>query len=197
MSIRKKMAVYLILVLFVLVVMATVIVLASSSQRINSNITISYTATQIAGRVTATYMIGDGAEQSMVASDDSSNKEFVFDASDTPLTGSLVPSESSIVLETGQEMVIKYTFFNRGGHPYYAVLSYTDTNSDDANIAFSYKKNESDEYSTTLPSSLEVPAMSGDIEGSATFLVKISIPNPKLDAILTGSFNWNMTKQSS
>lgn len=196
MSIRQRITVYSILILFVLVVMATVIVLASNSQGVNSNITISYTATQIAGRVNATYKIGDGAEQDMVLDGDASKKEFEFTATTSPQTAGLAPVETSIVLETGQDMILTYNFFNSGGYPYYAVLSYTDTNIDDTNVTFSYKLSTDADYTTSLSMPIEVPAMSGDIEGSATFLVKISIPNPKLDAILTGSFNWNMTKES-
>ena len=166
-----------------------VIVLASQTQNLNSNISISYTATEISGSVSATYKIGGGEEKNMVVNSNASETVARFDADlDTQMQG-LSPTESNIDILFGQDVIFTYTFVNTGGHPYYAALAYTDIDDDDTNIDFYYKQESDSDYVTKKPRYIVVQPQS-----SAIFKIKLTIHSGAFDAFLSGTFNWNLSK---
>ena len=173
--------------------LVTIIVLASQTHNLNSNISISYTATEISGGVSATYQVGDGEVKNMVINGNTSEKTASFYGEDVAKTQNLSPTESQIVLLAGQELVFTYNFTNSGTHPYYATLRYDDTDGDDTNIKFEYKGPEDSTFSEDNSTTFLVPKQVNNVDGEATFQVKLSIGNPAFDSMLSGVFIWGLS----
>lgn len=160
---RKMIVLLSFLSLLIVAMVSVVVILASTTQNVASNVSISYTATEISGRVSATYKIGDEEEQNMVVNDNASQTIASFDADlDTQMQG-LSPTESNIAILFGQDVIFTYTFINDGGHPFYPALDYTNTDNDDANIDFYYKQESNSEYVVKRPRYIVVQPQSSAI----------------------------------
>ena len=149
--------------LLIVAMVSVVVILASTTQNVASNVSISYTATEISGRVSATYKIGDGEEQNMVVNGNASQTIASFDADLDTQTQGLSPTESNIAILFGQDVIFTYTFINDGVHPYYAALAYTDIDSDDTNIDFYYKQESDSDYVAKKPRYIVVQPQSSAI----------------------------------
>ena len=194
----KKKSLITIFSLFAVVIVGLlvgVIVLASQTHNLNSNISISYTVTEISGGVSATYKIGDDDEKDMVVNGNTSKLVATFDADLNSTTQGLSPTESQLVLLAKQDLIFTYTFFNRGDYPYYATLNYTDSNNDDMNIDVYYKSASDAEFSMDNPTQIQVPAMVGEVVGTTTYQVKMTIHDSSFDSRMSGVFNWNLSKE--
>ena len=194
---KSLIALFSLMIVVIAGLLVTIIVLASQTQNLNSNISISYTATEISGGVSATYKIGDGEEKDMVVNGNTSQTLASFSADLNTTTQGLSPTESQLVLLFRQDLLFTYTFYNTGDYPYYATLNYTDTNNDDENILKLYKSATDSDFSDKNSTQITVPARSGASSGTTTFQVKMKIGDPSFDSNMSGVFNWNLSKSNS
>ena len=89
---RTMITLFSLCAVIVIGLLVTVIVLASQTQNLNSNISVSYTATEISGGVSATYKIGDGEEKDMVINGNTAQTFASFSADDPTKTQNLSPT---------------------------------------------------------------------------------------------------------
>ncbi len=170
---------------FVMIFVSTIVVLASGTQKLGSDISIIYVATEISGSVSATYQVGSTEAVSMT---DSSGKTTITFASDQAETYSLLSPSGTISLTEAVDIIFTYTFTN-SGEEYKATVSYEDAKGSTLeNMTLWYKTASAEEYSQTS-SAITVPN-----KGSASYMVKLSITRKYFDGSLNGKIVWKLEK---
>ena len=166
---NKKLMISLFSLCLVAIVglLATVIVFAATSQNITSSITISYTADQVSGSLTAKYTIG-------TTDTTIGTKSFSADSTAGNLTGA-----SPTLTAASREVLFTYTFVNKGANT--ATLKLTGSVAD-SNLTITYS-NDNKTFSTTLPS----VDVAGGASGSV--YVKMRITDTAKNVGLNSSYN--------
>ena len=179
---------YSVLTTFILTFIATVMILASSTQSIASKVSIVYVATEIGGSVSATYKVGSSDAKSMTDSDGNTVVSF---SSDQPSTVSLLAPKETINLSSTDDVIFTYTFTNIG-EQYYASVSYEDADatSPSKNLSIMYQNSTASSGYSESTEVVTVPR-----EGSVTYSIKISIKSIYLNASLDGTISWVLTKE--
>ena len=169
---------------------ATIIVLASGTQGVGTSVSVLYVATDIEGTVSARYSKVNKNTSAVISTTDmvtSSGSKTVSFLSTAPTTTNLLnPTESSIALTDEQDLIITYTF--TAVETYYATLEYKDNSTSASNIEFSYALNDG-AYNPKMSMPIEVTP-----DKSTTYSIKFHIANTALNANLSGSLNWALTK---
>lgn len=177
--------------------MVTVVMLLTQSQNFSSNVSASYKSTDVSGKVSATYQIGDGEIKNMVVNGNPSKTFANFKKNSKTTTQNLSPTESQLVLLARQDLLFTYTFVNNGDAPYYAMLNYVDSNDDDKNIDIYYKSENDSEFKIDNLTYITVPRKVKNVAGTTSFQVKLKIHDSSCDANLSGVFNWNLISKTS
>ena len=169
---------------------ATIIVLASGTQGVGTSVSVLYVATDIEGTVSAKYSKINKNTSAVISTTDmvtSSGSKTVSFLSTAPTTTNLLnPTESNIALTAEQDLIITYTF--TAVATYYATLEYKDSSTSASNIEFSYALND-EAYTDEMSMPIEVTP-----DHSTTYSIKLHIANTALNANLSGSLNWALTK---
>jgi hypothetical protein len=183
---KKKglIALYTLLSVFIVGIIATVVVIAVTNRNVNTDISMLYVAKDIEGTVSATYKVGDNEEKAMT--DSEGNLVVSFDA-DQPSTVALLSPKEAITLNKGEDLVLTYTFTSTG-EEYYARVSYSDADLPAENISITYENSlvGYDDQSSLVEVSKN---------GSITYSIKISVGNVARDASLEGTFDWTLTRE--
>ena len=175
---NKKLIISLFSLCLVAIVglLATVIVFAATSQSIDSNISITYTATEVSGSLTAKYTIG--TKDTPIGT-----KSFT---ATTSATGTWTDATPTL---TASDTVVKftYTFTNDGSVPATLVLtgSATDENS---NIKIEYSKDN-----TTWTETISTASTTVEGGKSGSVYVRMTIKNTAKNVGLSGSYKVVMT----
>lgn len=191
---KKKglIAIFSVCITLIVALVATIVVLASGTQGVGTNVSVLYVATDIEGEVSATYSRVNKNTKAVYQTTDmvtsSGAKKVSFFASQPTTTSLLNPTESNIALTAEQDLIITYTF--SGVAEYYAALEYVDKDQAEPNIEFEYALNDG-EYSKGLSMPIKVEA-----DKSTTFSIKLHIANTARSANLSGSLNWVLTKDA-
>lgn len=192
------------------------IVWAATSQTINSNVRVTYTATAVSGSVSANYYFGSDTGTAMTSDGTAQGTATVtFTDSQANANGALQP-RGNIVLQNadGQtfvifEYIISNTSTTKGMS---AVLTYTD-NSTSPNVAdtniYVYAEDAGTQVNTpwTSVASLRGSSnanrladttgnlISGTVAASSTayYYIVVEIQNLANDAEFSGQFSWNLT----
>ncbi len=171
---------------FVVGVVTTVIVLASGTHYVGSNISVVYTASGIGGKLTATYQVGSNTAVNMAGSSGETVIEF---GSEEPETVALLSPGDTIVPGYKEDIILTYTFVNEGP-TFYATVTYSDTSSENPkdNIAITYK-GESD---TDYKNKSAVVTVAED--ATVTYSIKLAVDLPYKDASMDGMIKWALTQ---
>lgn len=194
MKLKNKSMIALFSCFFIVVasIVLTIIVIASGTQGLGTNLSVIYVATEIEGSVSATYSLSNKStseiknSQNMMTNDGATTVSFY--SSNASQEFSLSPS-GTITMEYGYDVLLTYTFTN-GGEEYFALVEYTDTSSASENLKITYKGPNDSDYLDSA-SVLSVPA-----KGTAIYYIKISIVQGALNASLNGTFNWQLSKEN-
>ena len=178
---NKKLIISLFSLCLVAIVglLATVIVFAATSQNIESKISITYTANQVSGSLTAKYTIG-------TTDTPIGTKSFT---ATTSATGTWTDATPTL---TASNKVVKftYTFTNNGDNDVTLALtgSATDTN---ANITIEYSNDDSTwtEKITSASRTVEGKGESGSV------YVRMTIKDTAKNVGLSGSYSVNISNK--
>ncbi len=185
---NKKLMISLFSLCLVAIVglLTTVIVLAAGTQNVNTTINVTYSATNIAGSVSAKYKVANGTAVDMTT-DGTSNgaKTITFAAEDANANATLSPAGSIALDATNKYVEFTYTFTS-SGDSYKATVAATGF--DKKNYTIQYKVGDG-EYSDTAASNVEVTSAA-----SATVTIKIEIVNTAIGVNAAGSFAWTLAK---
>ena len=175
---NKKLIISLFSLCLVAIVglLATVIVFAATTQNITSQITISYTATEVAGTLKANYKIGSNEEVSMGQS--------TFTA-DTAKAGTLTAKELSLTA-ANPTVIFTYTFTNASDKT--AKMTLTDALTTTDNVTIQY----CDELDGTY--SAEIPSVTANKNDSASIYVKMTITDKAKNVGLGGQYTVVITQ---
>ncbi len=181
-------------------------VFSATKNTTNSNVTVTYTANQISGTVSAyhaiesdtswTAMTVDGTEGAATSINFGENKGVV--------TATLAPTAAVEVTATKTYAVFKYVFTNDStankinltlnGTP--AITNFTVkyvTDSTDRTFADAYTAltatGAADSFTAT-----EIAAKSGDVVGTTYVYVLVELQSDLIDASFTSNFSWVLTK---
>lgn len=205
MNSKKKLIVALSTLCCVLVaaVVTVVAVLAATQQTLTSNVTVTYTATEIAGSVKANY--ATEANQTGVL-----HAEYAFTGADVDKES--VNTEPTIELTSEDRYVeFVYEFHNDGDRAFTASVVYTDdyvpAESEGATATGVEDKNVKIVVSTTQLTSYDaVVAATESTTGTATIAantadgetqkvyIYVAIEDVAKDANFSGAFDWTLTK---
>ena len=184
---KKKLIIALSSFAFVLVaaVVTVTAVLAAANQAITSNVSVVYTAKQVAGTVTASYKVGAGSETSMGS--------VTYTGAEAPDLSKVLTPNANITLtadETADGVTVKpvvftFTFTNTGSAAYTATLTYTDADNDDANVEMTTSAN-------LVSNVITIPA---NTTNPITVTVTVTLENVALNAEFSGSFKWELAAQ--
>lgn len=197
----------------VIAVVAVVAVFAARTQTVNSTITVSYSARQVVGTVSANYYLGGNSQANAMKS--GAKTELEFKAGETQRTDTLAP-EGDIKLDDLPEdklyVVFEYKFTNTGNQDYTAKLTYNGTAT---NVAvYVYNPEESGTLNTTtwtsatgtlktisgettLFDSSEITVAKTEGVENVYVIVNITSTNSGSDAEFKGTFNWTLEAVSA
>ena len=194
MSSKKKLVISLSVAAAVLVaaIIAIVAVFAAASQTVASNVKISYTASEVDGSISASYVVAGKGEAVQMGSAS-------FTAGSDEITGTLNgASTEEIKLDaTNNYVVFTYVFTNNGQKN--MQISNTITTLD-SNLKATYKiLNVDDEYQDSLSSAiLAGKANAADTAKEAKIEVRIDVTNKAFDIEEASmSFSWTMSSTTA
>ena len=176
-------------------------VLAWTGQSVASNISVLYTASQVAGTVSASYTVG--ASTTTMKAADGTTTTLTFDGTETSdLQKTLAPTSAITLNTTNSYVVFEYVFTNASSSYAYPIqLTYADTTPTDANmnvyvIATGSKVTDyaaatwGDKVTgtTLVANTTKVPASS---TGFYVY-VKVAVGNTLNDASYSGAYSWTL-----
>jgi hypothetical protein len=180
---KGLIALYTLLSVFLIGIIATVVVIAVTNKKVNTDISMLYVAEGIEGTVSATYKVGDNEEKAMT--DSEGNLVVSFDPAQ-PSTIALLSPKEAITLNKGEDLILTYTFTNTG-EEYYTNMTYSDMEL--KNLKLEYCNNETAEYSSEK-SIITVPT-----GGSTKFSIKVSVEAPYRNATMEGTIDWTFANE--
>ena len=197
---KKKLIVALSSFAFVLVaaVVTVTAVLAAATQSVTSNVTVRYSAKQVAGTVSATYQVGSAAAVDMTTDGTSSgSKTITYNGNETssdprslsPLAvidlGNTTATKDGLLV--GETVTFTFTFTNTGSAEYKATVSYEGT---EKNVEVAYDEDLTAGDNDTHY--IVVPAYNTETQtaGSVTVTITVTVVNVALNAEFAGDFGW-------
>ena len=185
---KKKLIIALSSFAFVLVaaVVTVTAVLAAANQAVTSNVSVVYTAKQVAGTVTASYKVG-------TAGSDTSMGSVTYTGAEAPDLSKILTPNANITLtadETADGVTVKpviftFTFTNTGSAAYTATLTYTDGGNADTNLVMTPSANLVSNV-ITIPANTTTPIV---------VTLTVNLQNVALNAEFSGSFGWALAAQ--
>lgn len=191
---KKKLIIALSSFAFVLVaaVVTVVAVLAATTQTINSNVSVSYKAQEIAGTVSAKYQVLNEEEKDMTVDGTSAGqKTLTYDGTETNAdpAKTLIPQGDIVLTRDNNKVVFTYTFTNTGDADYTAEVVYEDDYDASAGTGTEDKNMKALAYSTNFAGgTVEVPAGQ-----TVEVTITVEIDNVALNAEFSGNFAWTLT----
>ncbi len=188
MNSKRKLIISMLAIIFVLLaVVATIaIVFSLTQQTIKTTLNISYQASQVNAKVSASVIYADGTEESMITSNGKATS-ITFRADDVadPNGTSLVPASAINLTSSENYVVLKYVFENTGSNDFAANFNYQDTETEDVNMEITYSATGST-YKNTKNCVL--------VEGNQTqtYYVKLEIGNVARNAEFSGDISWEL-----
>lgn len=184
---NKKLMISLFSLCLVAIVglLTTVIVLAAGTQNVNTTINVTYSATNIAGTVSAKSKIANQEAVDMTTDGAAgSAKTITFNAEDTNANGALNPQGSLALTAENKYIEFIYSFTSITDSRYKA--SVVANGFDMKNYTIQYKVGDG-EYSDTAASNVEVNGTA-----TTTVTIKIEIVNTAIAVNAAGSFAWTL-----
>ena len=189
---KKKLIIALSSFAFVLVaaVVTVTAVLAAANQAITSNVTVRYSAKQVAGTVSATYQVGSEAAVDMTTDGTSAGaKSITYTGNETNKPGTLAPLDVITLAAkedtvndklVGETVTFTFKFTNTGSADYTATVSYAGTQE---NVDVVY-----DSELTAGESNTHYVVVGAGETVSVT--ITVTVINVALDAEFAGNFGW-------
>lgn len=185
---NKKLMISLFSLCLVAIVglLTTVIVLAAGTQNVNTTINVTYSATNIAGTVSAKSKIANQDAVDMTTDGSASGeKTITFAAEEANANGTLNPQGSLALTAENKYIEFIYTFTSTGDSYKASVAA---TGFDKKNYSIQYKVGDG-EYTDTAATNVDVTSAA-----SSTVTIKIEIVNTAIAVNATGSFAWTLAK---
>ena len=189
---KKKLIVALSSFAFVLVaaVVTVTAVLAAANQAITSNVTVRYSAKQVAGTVSATYQVGSGDVLNMTTTGKADGATSItYSGNETNKPGTLAPLDVITLAAkedtvndklVGETVTFTFKFTNTGSAEYTATVSYAGT---EENVAVVY-----DSELTAGEGNTHYIVVGADKTVEVT--ITVTVVNVALDAEFAGAFGW-------
>ena len=178
------------LLVCVMSVCAIIVAFASTTHGFTSAISISYTATDVDGNISATYKVGATGTETPLLNQENEGVVY-FDALDGQVTGSFLINDPITLTSDANYVEFKYSLNNTGSVKWQVTINFSDVEGDNtSNVSVTYSTNGSS-YSSS-PLNLQVAGNS-----SATCYVRIGIADMSLDTTYTGSLNIAMSAASN
>lgn len=203
---KRKLLISMLVAMFILMAAVAIVSLAfaATQQNISTTLSISYTAEDLDGSVSATYQIGTGTAKDLVPTvsnasynDHISGNSLLFKADDeSDSFGSLAIPETekfSDLSTTNDYVLIKYTYSNTGAKTYVAGVTFAPT-VDTQNMTISYSRDGSTwKTSEENYDAIVVKGLTDTLtESTNQYFIKIQIKNTAQNASLSGAFNWHL-----
>ena len=186
---KKKLIIALSSFAFVLVaaVVTVTAVLAAANQAITSNVSVVYTAKQVAGTVTASYKVGTSGSETYMGS-------ITYEGDEAENLSKVLEPNATVELEaketdqgvTVDPVIFTFTFTNTGSAAYTATLTYTDADEDDANLEMTTSANLKSN-AITIPANTTTPIV---------VTLTVNLQNVALNGEFSGSFKWDLAAQN-
>ena len=174
------------LLVCVMSVCAIVIAFASTNHGFTSAISISYTATDIDGNISATYKVGSTGVETPLLNQENEGVVY-FDALDNQINGSFLINDPITLTSDANFVEFKYNLNNTGSTAWQVTINFSDVEGDNtSNVSVTYSTNGSS-YSSS-PLNFEIMGNS-----SATCYVRIGIADTSVDTTYTGALNIAMS----
>ena len=174
---------------FAMVILAAVVgvvaVLAAQQVTVKSSISVSYTASEVAGTVTAKYQVKGGT-----ATNIGTTGTITFDGTETgEPEESLTETTLSIsgLSSTNNYVDFIFTFTNTGSSKYTATLTPPTTCT---NFNITYTVPNASGVTKKSDTSFEV---AGGTTTAVTYTIRYTIKDVSKDASLSGDFSWSLT----
>ena len=167
-------------------IVSTVVILAGGKKSSNSDIDISYDATNVNMIVSATYQVGDNGEIIDFYNGEETTIEFT--ESQETKSGVLSPKENIVLTSENSYVVFRYTFVNRSKtNDVRAVVSFKETSLKNINVIYpESEKNGESSYEFTIQHS------SGDEFTPYTYEIRIEIQDKSISSEFIGEFSWSL-----
>lgn len=184
----------------VALIVALVVTLASVTQTVTHTTSITYNAIEVSGSLTMSTQ-----EQTQSASQTpwTAHTAVEFDAEhDTDDQGTIQNTAFTFVNpDTGAKnrwVIYKFEFVNDGDADYVATLTWTETARTNVTFQVSTDNTTYANLNTatgTANNAITVAGQTAGTAGTATYYVKVSLVDVKLDASLAGTFSWTLEAQ--
>lgn len=170
---------------FAMIILATVVaivaVLAAQSVTIQSSINVSYTSSEIAGTVTASYQVKGAATPTLIG-----EKPYYGTELGTP-TDTLGEGATTITGLTKENNYVDFifTFTNTGSSEYTATLTVPTS----TNFTASYTVPNANGATKLSDTSFKI---AGNTTTPVTYVIRMTISDVSKDANISGTFAWNL-----
>ncbi len=185
---NKKLMIALFSICLVVIagLLTTVIVLASPTQKIKSDIGISYSVSDIQGSMSATYTIGEGEPQSVGSANFTVEQGNISDTFDpVNITEGLSPTNKSVVFD--------YVFTSTINNGYSVTCQYTPTSATNWTVEYS-TQSETEGFATLSTTCSTTVADGGSEETASTshLYIRITLNDATIDSSFSGTFNFTL-----
>ncbi len=203
---RITLTVSAICLLLVFGIVSIFAVFSATKNTTTSNVTVTYTATEISGTVSASYAIK--SDSSWTAMTDANGKtEIDFSQNKgQEMTTTLAPSGNITVTAVNTYAIFKYKFTNNStanqinlalgsgvGTPTNFAVKYYTSATEDLTVGNAYNALKGENVSDSF-TSMTVGTKSGSSVGTVYVYVLVELQNDLIDASFTGNYVWSLTK---
>lgn len=196
---KKKLMIALLSLCVVVVatIVTVVAVMAATKTKFKGNVVVKYTATDVAGTVSANYKLKGTGEGVAFAGGTDGVLTIDAELQNDVEVGTLAPASNITLTKDNRFVLFTFNFTNSGSRDYTATISYTDDkadpNAEDANIIIEYSTdNTTFKASSDAQAPKSITVESGDEDAVYSFYIKVSIDKIAKDAEFSGSFSWDL-----
>ena len=174
-------------VVFLVALITVVSIWAATSQTVSNQLTVRYTATNVAVTVSAHSKLGDDGSYEAIGS------AVTFEATDSSKTETITAKEITLT-DDNNYVVFRYTFVNNGSNTIYATIN-TNAVSTTDNVTVTYATGSASTNDTITGGSLAEITIAGNTTVYA--FIKVAVTDQASDALYSGTLSWNLSNVSA